>query len=162
MEKWKEIPGYEDKYKISNLGNVYSKKYKRLLKIQINNGRYKCVSLSKDNKRKLHTLHRLIYMTFIGKIPKHLYVCHIDGNNKNNSIDNLKLGTPKENSQDMITHKTVLWGQKSPNAKLTEDDVKYIRKNPDKLSRNQMAKKFLVSKRTIQFVITRRNWAWLK
>lgn len=33
-------------------------------------------------------------------------VCHNDGNSLNNTLDNLRWGTPKENSKDMVTHGT--------------------------------------------------------
>jgi flavin-dependent thymidylate synthase len=33
-------------------------------------------------------------------------VCHNDGNSLNNTLDNLRWGTPKENSEDMVTHGT--------------------------------------------------------
>lgn len=34
-EIWKDIPGYENKYQVSNLGNVYSYKHKRILNLML-------------------------------------------------------------------------------------------------------------------------------
>lgn len=41
--------------------------------------------------------HRLLYTIFIGEIPSGLEIDHVDGNRKNNSIDNLEVVTHKEN-----------------------------------------------------------------
>jgi hypothetical protein len=40
--------------------------------------------------------HRQVYEETFGKIPKGFIIHHIDGNNKNNSIENLKLLTQSE------------------------------------------------------------------
>ena len=52
-EIWMDIKGYEGKYKVSNMGRVYSIRSHKYLAI-CNNGRgYLYVSLWKDNKEKL-------------------------------------------------------------------------------------------------------------
>lgn len=45
-------------------------------------------------------LHRLVYEDNFGKIPKGMHVHHKDGNEANNSPDNLELLTPKEHSNE--------------------------------------------------------------
>ena len=42
-------------------------------------------------------IHRLVWETFVGIIPKGLQINHIDGNKSNNSLSNLELVTPAEN-----------------------------------------------------------------
>lgn len=45
-------------------------------------------------------VHRIVYETYKGKIPEGMEVDHIDRNKQNNSIDNLRLVTHKENCEN--------------------------------------------------------------
>lgn len=45
----------------------------------------------------VYSIHRLVYETFVGKIPKGMVVDHIDGNRANNALTNLRLITQSEN-----------------------------------------------------------------
>lgn len=42
-------------------------------------------------------VHRLVYETFVGDIPKGLEINHKDGNRSNNNVDNLEVLTHREN-----------------------------------------------------------------
>lgn len=68
-------------------------------------GNYLEIRLSMDGVRKKWKLHKLICEVFHGPKPSKEYqVCHIDGNKLNNSAENLKWGTVKENAQDRAKH----------------------------------------------------------
>lgn len=45
-EIWKDFIGWENMYQVSNFGNVYSKRFKKIMKPQ-SNGRYLFIYLSK-------------------------------------------------------------------------------------------------------------------
>jgi len=47
---------------------------------------------------KLKYLHRLVWETFRGEIPKGLEIDHMDGDTTNNSVENLQLLTRKQNN----------------------------------------------------------------
>lgn len=101
IEIWKDIPGYEGLYQISNFGNVKSLNYnrtgkERIKKTQLCKG-YVRAYLCKNSIKTWHRVHRLVYEAFIGPIPDGMQVNHIDENKQNNRIDNLNLMTPKEN-----------------------------------------------------------------
>ena len=54
IEEWKDVPGYEGKYKVSTFGNVKSLNYNRtniekILKPIVNDSNYYNIKLSKDN-----------------------------------------------------------------------------------------------------------------
>ena len=56
-EEWRDIPGFEDRYQVSNLGNVMSLKYGKsgkphLMTLTKNGDGYFVVSLSKDGIKK--------------------------------------------------------------------------------------------------------------
>jgi len=102
----KDIKGYEWLYKISNLGNVKSflnKNEKILTKRYTTDWYYQCV-LYKKKKRKNYWVHRLVAQAFLwlNINDKTIFVCHKDDNPKNNKIDNLFLGTSKDNAQDCV------------------------------------------------------------
>jgi hypothetical protein len=111
------IEGYDD-YAISSDGDVISYRGKKpiILKpqkaAQSKKG-YRQVrlfndkSLSKTQKDKngkyrnigkLLYVHRLVWQMFVGEIPKGMTIDHIDGNPSNNTITNLQLLTPRENT----------------------------------------------------------------
>ena len=114
-EIWRDIPGYEGLYQISNLGRVkrifdrvFIGKYGQTIIQRPNDtikgfkgkrqNDYWRVYLYKNNSRKKYTVHVLVYKSFFGEIPDGYQVNHMDENKDNNSIFNLNLLTPKENS----------------------------------------------------------------
>lgn len=96
-EIWKDIEGYDGKYKISNFGNVYSEKSNRILKYNINKQGYSYVVLTNEGYRKTHKIHRLVAQAFIPNTENKLEVNHIDENKTNNNVNNLEWSTRKEN-----------------------------------------------------------------
>lgn len=81
-------------------GNIYSNKYGYIKKLKknVNKYGYEYVRLSKDKKAKHVLVHRFICSIFkLNELNKE-QVNHIDGNKKNNRIDNLEWVTAKENT----------------------------------------------------------------
>jgi len=70
--------------------------------------------------------------------------------------------TPIENSADKEMHGTVLRGASQNGAKLTENDVREIRKLKGKFTYDVIAEMFGVSPGAISGVFSGRNWGWLK
>ena len=87
---FRDIPGYEGYYQVSTKGNVRSVRNRRILKQSVNNGGYPMVSISVDGKHEMKTVHRLMAITFLDNPEKLRDVNHIDGNKKNNTIENLE------------------------------------------------------------------------
>lgn len=56
--------------------------------------------------------HRFFYSLFHGPVPKGLFVCHRCDNPQCLNVQHMFLGTPAENTQDMVV-KGRSWGQKS-------------------------------------------------
>lgn len=95
---WVRVKGYEDRYYISDEGDIYSIKRKKLLKRSIHGkeSQYYCVTLSKDGKCTTALIHRLVAQHFIPNPENKPSVNHIDGNKLNNRVDNLEWATWSE------------------------------------------------------------------
>lgn len=75
-------------------------------------------------------VHSLLLTHFVGSRPENHHACHNCGNSRCVNINHLRWGTAAENAQDKARHGTLLTGEKHPNAKLTNDQVLVIRKDP--------------------------------
>lgn len=95
-EIWKDIEGYEGLYQVSNLGNVYSCKYKKIFKPCIRR-KYFSVILSKNKVIKNCYVHRLVAAAFIPNPDNKPQVNHKDLNKLNNELSNLEWVTVKDN-----------------------------------------------------------------
>ena len=92
-EQWLIIPDYPS-YSISSKGRVRNNRTNRLLKID-NYQKYSRISFS--DKRHYY-IHRLVYCVFHNDYDLENFVIdHIDGNPKNNDLDNLQKITQSEN-----------------------------------------------------------------
>ena len=107
LEIWKEIEGYEGSYLVSSLGRVKSfKRYKdgRILKGSPDKGGYLTVDLCLDGKKKVQ-IHRLVCEAFCVREQTHFNTCdHIDGDNQNNRLENLRWTTVKGNNRNAKTN----------------------------------------------------------
>lgn len=101
-EIWKDIPGYEGLYKVSNLGNVlslnnYRRSNSKILKQHISKSGYHSVVLSKNQIKKTYRVHRLVAMVFIPNPDNLPFINHKDENKANNCVDNLEWCTDDYN-----------------------------------------------------------------
>lgn len=98
-EIWKDIPGYEGKYKISNFGNIltfFKRKWIRKATFITDIG-YVYVSLEYKNKKRKCGVHRLVAELFVDGFFDGAEVNHKDLNKTNNRWDNLEWVTHSEN-----------------------------------------------------------------
>ena len=96
-EVWVNICGYENNYKISNYGRVYSVKNNSIINGYITKKGYHRVNLYKNGKSHSYAIHRLVALHFIPNPGQKNEVNHINGNKSNNKVENLEWVTNKEN-----------------------------------------------------------------
>lgn len=106
-EVWKDVIGFEGRYKVSNLGNVLSLRFRghegeKLLKPITHHTGYKIVHLGGHKVGKIKLVHVAVAEAFIPNPDKKQFVNHIDGNKGNNCVDNLEWVTSKENMRHAI------------------------------------------------------------
>lgn len=123
-EEWRPVLGYEDRYEVSNLGNVRSVRTRVLfaaggrcgpyyrhiggqqLAQSLTKDRY-TVALWRGRQMRRRQVHVLVLESFVGRRPSaEMHGCHNDGNPLNNSVFNLRWDTPSANAQDMVRHGT--------------------------------------------------------
>jgi len=130
-EEWSPIPGY-DRYAVSNLGRVMNVERNTLISQRLDKDGYHLCNLYLDTNKRPHTkrVHVLVAKCFVLEGNDKPQVNHDDGDKSNNESSNLEWSTPLENIAH--AHATGLRdnsGIKSPKAKLSEADVRYIRQS---------------------------------
>lgn len=118
-ERWADIPGYEGSYQVSDQGRVRSVDRVQGAKNPRTNRRHtrtyrgkllrsattpcgECVVLGRGSGTRY--IHVLVALAFIGPRPPKHDVCHANGDNTDNRVENLRYGTRSENNEDMVRH----------------------------------------------------------
>ena len=113
-ERWSPVPGYDGLYEVSDQGRVKSldrivrsrwgtdKPLRGRILQQSSQGRYLVVTLYREGKPKMFMVHHLVLLAFIGPRPDGLQGLHFDDDASNNSLGNLRWGTPADNMHDCI------------------------------------------------------------
>ena len=170
MVEWRDVPGYEGFYQVSNFGSVV--RLKRILpslheqgvrvhqnelrQMPWGKGARMSVVLSAYNVQKRFQVHRLVLLAFRGPPEGDLDGLHNDGNHLNNWLGNLRWGTHTDNMRDKTFHGTQMLGTKHHQAKLTEDDVREIR--AANATGRSLAEIYGVSQVAIHLIRTRKTW----
>lgn len=152
-EVWRPIAGYEGLYEVSNLGRVKSlwHKTRRILKPALKHG-YLQVNFVDGVTHKFFSVHRLVALAFIPNPENKPQVNHVNGDKTDNRVENLEWCTPSENMQHAVENGLMPQGADHPDSKFTNEQVLYIRENPDNLTTVQLAEMFDVTSSTISDV----------
>lgn len=176
VEEWRDVVGWEDRYAVSNFGNIKSKSYLKIgsnvygsfsfmtrprdLKLFTNDDGYLCVDLTRPELREKGLVHRLVAKAFISNPDNLPVINHLDSNRKNNFVTNLEWATHQRNTQHsfdsgMSSNK----GSLHPRHILTEDVVKEIRlQNRNGKPVMQIAIDLQMRYDTVWKAIKRKNW----
>ena len=151
-EEWKPIPNYP-KHAGSNFGRIKSfcKGRVKILKPSLASNGYLCINIHEGDKSKWASIHQLVGELFIPNPEGKPEINHKDGCKLNSYVGNLEWVTDSENQQHAYDTGLRLQGVDHSNAKIkNEEDIVYIRENPDNLSQKQLAEKFGVDKGIIR------------
>lgn len=99
---WKDIPGYEGLYRVSNKGDIFGVKRGRVKDLSLNGGGYRYTSLSKKGVVSTYSVHTLVALAFIGERPEGLEVRHLNCVRGDNRANNLAYGTSFLNRMDSV------------------------------------------------------------
>lgn len=153
-EDWKEHKDFPD-YAVSSEGRIYSFKGMSLM----NPSKSKkdgllSLRLKEAGESKKFMLSRLVAELFMTNPENKKMISYKDGNSENCSVSNLEWVSHKELMQKAVTSGAYHhFGENSPRAKLTDEDVEYIRANYKKGDKQfnaiKLAERFGVSSGTI-------------
>lgn len=112
---------------------------------------------------KNYQIHRLVLEHFVGPCPEGMQACHFpDRDPTNNKVSNLVWGTQLTNCAHQVIHGTVLRGDRSLNAVVTERQVCFV------VSRlkigegvRSIAESMKVNETVISHINTGETWAWM-
>lgn len=161
-EEWRDVPGYEGLYQVSDMGRVKSSPRKgtdgRVLRPgRVNRLGHNGLYLYKDGKGKFFLTHRLVLLAFVGPPPSHCEVCHNNGDPHDNRLENLRYGTRSENCVDTskMGHNKI--------RKLTDEQVQEIRR---RLAEGEIgahvAKDYGVHRDVVYRIRDGKVYAWLR
>ncbi len=172
QEVIKNIEGY-DGYHISNMGNIYSTRTKgckptsqgpMLIKsYRVSSSGYRNSKLSIDNRTSVHSLHTLVYKTFIGNIPHGFIVDHINGDKQCNWVTNLQAISQADNlAKGYKVQVGASTSHKNPLS--TQDVLKARAMYKEGITYREIQNKlgWDLHKSQLSKILSSRRWGWLK
>jgi hypothetical protein len=160
-EIWKDVVGYEGKYKVSNKARIWSNLSKRYLK-QIEYIGYMSVILYFNSKNRTEKVHRLMAKAFIPNPENKPQVNHLNGIKNDNRLENFEWVTNSENQLHALRiglYKNP-FGEKNNWAKIKEKDAIAIIN--DKRPAKVICKEYNLAVNTIYSIKNGTNWKHLK
>ena len=167
MTEWRKIPTFPD-YEVSECGMVKriaparGAKPGKILKPYVREDGYDMFIMRRDGRSIHRKAHQLVVDAFFPERPDGATeIRHIDGTRTNNHWSNLAWGTSKENKTDMIKHGTRIWGEKSPRARFTLEQIISIRARSAVGEMHcKLADEFGVGRSTISKIVLKQRWAF--
>jgi hypothetical protein len=107
MTEWRDIPGFEGLYTISEYGEIRGVRRVgssgRSLRPGLSTAGYLQVVLYPgDGTRVQRPIHRLVLEAFVGPAPEGAMALHADDDKVNNHVSNLRWGSRSENALDAV------------------------------------------------------------
>lgn len=158
-----EAEEIKTRYLITKDGVIVNKSTLRTVKGKVERNGYKRVMLTTEKVKKLYLVHRLVMFAHrpISDISKN-HVNHKDGNKLNNSLENLEWVSRSENSQHAIKMGLIKTGEDSKKAKLTNEKVRWIKQNQNRLTGSEIARRLGMSTTHISRIINGEYWEHIK
>lgn len=168
-EIWEDIPGYNERYKVSNYGRVksYINRNPIIIKKSLSLGKYKVLLSPQKGRLKNEILGRLVASAFIRLPEENEVVRYKDRNVFLDTVDNLEWISRKESARRAVTsgrfHKEHGRALRNGMSILSPISVKDIRsKKASGKTLKQLSDEYKVSINCIQSVVQNRTWKTIK
>lgn len=157
MTTWKPCPT-NHRYHVSDRGDVRGPR--STLAPWTDRDGYKRVRLYHQGGHRTAGVHQLVLEAFAGMCPAGHSASHVDGDPGNNNIDNLRWETVSQNNLRRTAHGKLPLGSKIAVSKLTECDVREIRRRytGEWGQLTQLGREFGCSRVNIKNIVTRKWW----
>jgi DNA-binding transcriptional regulator YiaG len=172
-EIWKDVVGWEGLYQVSSLGRFKSLSrektigargkilMKSFLMKQGQSRGYFYIIFYRNGIIEKHQSHRVVANHFIKNSENKRTVNHINGNKKDNTINNLEWLNDSEQQKHAVKiglrNKTL--GENSNLSKLNETSVKEIRElHKQKIKQNELASIYKINRNTVHNIVNNITW----
>jgi len=164
-EIWKEVPGYFG-YEISSLGRLRTAKDgPGIVRGHIHKGGvtlsgYRQYQLGRGRGFRI-SAHSLVLLAFVGPRPSpEIEINHKNGEKLDNRLENLEYCTRSENCLHMTNVLGKRRGESHGNAKITEDDVREIRRlgATTTLTHAEIGARFGITNKNVGYILRRQAW----
>ena len=135
-EVWKEVPGYDERYLVSNKGRFQVVRPFRPIgrrgkwqKPGVVRGDKNLSLFKEDGSSRRVSLSVLILEVFVGPRPPGMSCLHWDDNRDNNAVENLRWGNHSENGHDRFRNGGIpARGERHRDVKMSDEDVREARR----------------------------------
>lgn len=172
-EIWKDVVGWEGLYQVSSLGRFKSlsrektigSRGKKIMKSFIMKQNevkgYLTILFYNNSIRKKYQSHRVVANHFIQNIENKKTVNHINGNKKDNTVNNLEWLNHSEQQKHAVKiglrNKTL--GENSNFSKLNETSIKAIRElYKQKVKQKEIALMYNINRNTVHSIVNKITW----
>jgi hypothetical protein len=169
--QYRLVVGHPD-YRVGGNGSVWSKKTRgckcrgrgarwvtdgpwTLLDAADNGRGYRSVNIDGKTRK----VHQLVLEAFVGPRPPGMECRHLNDVKSDNRLENLAWGSHKKNGEDMARLGRSARGERHPKARLTEDDIRAIRRrraNGERVC--VLARDFGINSAGICRIVSRFTW----
>lgn len=170
-ERWLPVVSYDgvyrDLYEVSNLNQVRSLprwtktglRSGQILKPWLQNAGYPAVKLAREGTQRTCLVHRLVLEAFAGERPPGQVARHGPNGKLDASADELCWGTYVQNETDKLRDGTDQRGERNHMAKLTESDVREIRRLAAAGAlKYRIAEQYGLCKSAVGQIVRRKSW----
>ena len=175
--EYREIPGFPG-YRVGNDGSVWSCKKSvplgrglgtrivltdrwKLLSSRRTNG-YPRVDLCHNGKHRNRHVHELVMEAFVGPRPEGAVICHYDDDPTNAHLDNLRYAAFQDNEADKLRNGNRPLGSRVYGSKLTEDQVREIRRLLLTMIPEHVGPLFGINPATVAAIGSGETWGWFE
>ncbi|MDN7881380.1 NUMOD4 motif-containing HNH endonuclease [Burkholderia aenigmatica] len=162
METWKDVPGYEGRYQVSDQGRVRNAAG-RVLKPFAHRDGYLNVKLCAAGSERTVLVHRLVASAFLAPTPGCNEVDHLDCDKRNNRSVNLEWVDRSENMRRAALNGRLVLpdntGERNGGARITAAAARAIRELAGTATHAQLGTRFGISRRAVGMILSRKRWA---
>lgn len=117
-ESWRDVPGYEGRYEVSDLGRIRNSRSGVVLQPYVANacGHVRVTLYGANGSRWQPWVHRVVLLAWVGDPPdeEHAFALHENDEPDDNTLGNLRWGTRAENYDDYYRNRQIAaarrWG----------------------------------------------------
>ena len=151
--RWKDVDGFEGYYSVSDSGEIRNLLNDKTLR-QSNSRGYRVVRLTKDKKRSVGSVHRIVASSFLEICSEKKEVNHKNGLKSDNRVENLEWCNRQENVDHSIKHGLVNYAKKLDEFKVLSINTFFLAGKKS----SEIAKIYNISASTISEIVNKKTW----